>query len=155
MTLHYQRRANLTTKTFIFITFSVAAILTLRGIATGPDAVQDRQATVNKAPSAVDGKAMFDTYCTSCHGREAKGDGPAAAALKKPPADLTHISARNNGTFPVEKIRRFIDGRENVAGHGSREMPVWGGLFIGVDRDSDMGKIRIANLTEYLRSIQK
>jgi mono/diheme cytochrome c family protein len=144
----------LTTKTFIFITFSVATILTLRGIARGAEAVQDRQG-VNKAPSAVDGRAMFDTYCTSCHGKEAKGDGPAAAALKKPPADLTRISARNNGAFPIEKIRRFIDGRENVASHGTRDMPVWGGLFIGVDRDSDMGKIRIANLTEYLKSIQK
>ena len=142
------------TKTFIFITFSVAAILTLRPLAMGPEGVQDRQA-VGKAPSAVDGKAMFETYCTSCHGKEGKGDGPAAAALKKPPADLTRISARNNGAFPTEKIRRFIDGRENVASHGSRDMPVWGGLFIGVDRDSDMGKIRIANLTEYLRSIQK
>ena len=139
---------------FIFITFSVAAILTLRAVAAEPEAVQDRQA-VGKAPSAVNGKAMFDTYCTSCHGKEANGDGPAAVALKKPPADLTRISARNNGTFPTEKIRRFIDGREYVAGHGSREMPVWGGLFIEVDRDSDMGRIRIANLTDYLRSIQK
>ena len=139
---------------FIFVTFSVTAILTLGAIAMGHDVVQDRQA-VSKTPSAVNGKAMFDAYCTPCHGKEAKGDGPAAAALKKPPADLTRISARNNGTFPTEKVRRFIDGRENVAGHGSREMPVWGGLFIEVDRDSDMGRIRIANLTEYLRSIQK
>jgi mono/diheme cytochrome c family protein len=141
-------------KNNIFITFTVTVILTLGAMAMGHNIAQDRQA-VNRTPSAVNGKAMFDAYCTPCHGKEAKGDGPAAAALKKPPADLTRISARNNGTFPTEKIRRFIDGRESVAGHGSREMPVWGGLFIEVDRDSDMGRIRIANLAEYLRSIQK
>src|SRR2546425_2496782 len=104
-----QRRPNLKNNMFIFVTFSVTAILTLGAIAMGHDVVQDRQA-VSKTPSAVNGKAMFDAYCTPCHGKEAKGDGPAAAALKKPPADLTRISARNNGTFPTEKVRRFIDG---------------------------------------------
>ena len=139
---------------FTFITFSVAVILPLGAIAIGREGVQGRQAAGN-TPSAVNGKAMFDTYCTPCHGKEGKGDGPAAGALKTPPADLTRINARNGGTFPADKVRRFIEGRETVAGHGSREMPIWGGLFTGLDRDSDMARIRIANLAEYLRSIQK
>ena len=139
---------------FIFITFSAAVLLPPSAIAMEREIGQDRQAA-RDAPSPVNGKAMFDVYCTPCHGKEGKGDGPAAAALKKPPADLTRITARNNGTFPTDKVRRFIEGRETVAGHGSREMPIWGGLFSEVDRDSDMGKIRIANLAEYLKSIQK
>lgn len=142
------------TKMFIVITFSTAVSLPLGATAMGRVFSQGRQ-TAPYTPSPVNGKAMFDLYCTACHGKEGKGDGPAAPALKTPPADLTRISGRNKGTFPTDKIRRFIDGRETVAGHGTREMPVWGGLFVGVDRDGEMAKIRIANLTDYLRSIQK
>jgi mono/diheme cytochrome c family protein len=140
--------------TFVFNTLLISPL----GAAAIPGEVQAGQTTAQTAgpaPSPVNGKAMFELYCTPCHGKEGKGNGPAAAALKQPPADLTRISARNNGTFPADTIRAFIDGRRTVASHGSREMPVWGGLFVGVDRDSDMGKIRIANLTEYLRSIQR
>ena len=35
------------------------------------------------------GKAMFKQYCAACHGMDAKGHGPARAALKVPAADLT------------------------------------------------------------------
>jgi mono/diheme cytochrome c family protein len=138
---------------FIFTRFSIALVLLVGGIALGRDVVQGQQP--GGSPSAVNGKAMFDTYCTSCHGKEGKGDGPAAPALKTKPADLTGLSARNGGTFPNDKVRRFIEGREAVAGHGTREMPIWGGLFAGLDRDSDMARIRIANLADYLKTIQR
>jgi mono/diheme cytochrome c family protein len=140
----------------LFIALGTMAALWIgdRVYGGGRAPVQQQSATRNE-PSAVDGKAMFDTYCIACHGREAKGDGPAGKALKKAPADLTRISARNGGTFPTERIRRFISGREVVAGHGTRDMPIWGGLFTDMDRDSQMATIRIANITEYLRSIQK
>ena len=138
---------------FIFTRFSIALVLLVGGIALGRDVVQGQQP--GGTPSAVNGKAMFDTYCTPCHGKEGKGDGPAAPALKTKPADLTGLSARNGGTFPNDKVRRFIEGREAVAGHGTREMPIWGGLFAGLDRDSDMARIRIANLADYLKTIQR
>ena len=138
---------------FTFIKFSVALVVLVGGIAIGREVVEGQQPS--GTPSAVNGKAMFDTYCTPCHGKEGKGDGPAASALKTKPADLTGLSAKNGGTFPTDKVRRFIEGRETVAGHGTREMPVWGGLFTGLDRDSDMAKIRIANLADYLKTIQR
>ena len=130
------------------------AVLSVSAIAMALGVVEAGQ-TGQTTPSPLNGKAMFDLYCTSCHGKEAKGDGPVAAALKVAPADLTRINARNGGTFPTDKVRRFIEGRETVAGHGSREMPIWGGLFSEVDRDSEMAKIRIANLADYLKSIQR
>ena len=142
------------TSLFTVVTLGAVLIAPFGPIAVGGHVAQAAQ-TGQYTPSPVDGKAMFDLYCTPCHGREGKGDGPAAVALKTPPADLTKISARNKGTFPTDKIRRFIEGREAVSGHGSREMPVWGSLFIGVDRESEMAKIRIANLADYLKSIQK
>ena len=42
---------------------------------------------------------------------ETSGLGPVQTALKTKPADLTRISARNGGTFPTEKVRRFISER--------------------------------------------
>ena len=35
------------------------------------------------------GKAVYDAKCSACHGTTGKGDGPAAIALPKPPADMT------------------------------------------------------------------
>jgi mono/diheme cytochrome c family protein len=136
----------------VVIALGVGVVLSIIGL----DAAASAEQSANRnQPSAVNGKAMFDTYCTPCHGKEGKGDGPAASALKTKPADLTRISARNGGTFPTDKVRRFIAGRETVAGHGSREMPVWGGLFTDIDRDGEMATIRIANLADYVKSIQK
>jgi len=38
--------------------------------------------------------------------------------------------------------------------HGSSEMPVWGPVFHRVERDQDLGLLRINNLMKYLGSIQ-
>ncbi|MFQ5689432.1 MAG: c-type cytochrome [Gemmatimonadota bacterium] len=35
------------------------------------------------------GARLFRRNCTVCHGQEGKGDGPAAASLRPPPANLT------------------------------------------------------------------
>ena len=48
---------------------------------------------------SLKGLELFQAYCATCHGREAKGGGPMAASLKTPPADLTTIAKRNKGTF--------------------------------------------------------
>src|SRR6185312_15780903 len=42
--------------------------------------------------SSVQGVDTYKAYCATCHGPLAKGDGPAATALKKVPADLTTIA---------------------------------------------------------------
>ena len=47
--------------------------------------------------SPASGKEMFTSYCASCHGKDAKGNGPAANALKQLPADLTTLATRNGG----------------------------------------------------------
>ena len=39
--------------------------------------------------AAAEGAAIFATHCATCHGPEGRGDGPAAAALRPPPADLS------------------------------------------------------------------
>ena len=72
---------------------------------------------------------MYTNYCAVCHGTEGKGNGPAADALKTPPADLTMLSKKNGGTYPAIKVGSAIRGDAHVAAHGSKEMPVWGKLF--------------------------
>jgi len=108
-------------------------------------------------PTAVsDVRGMFTSYCAACHGPAGKGDGPAASALKKAPADLTTISARNGGKFPEVKVRRFIEGIDEVPAHGSRDMPVWGTLFRSLDAtNQSAAQMRVQLLTNYLKSIQR
>ena len=45
------------------------------------------------------GTALFGTHCSPCHGPTGRGDGPAAAALDGPPADLTaeHVDDHTDG----------------------------------------------------------
>ena len=113
---------------------------------------------VKKAPvqmtSAASGSEMFISYCAPCHGKDAKGNGPAASALKIPPANLTELAKKNNGKFPADHIAS--DLRSGVSGaHGSSDMPVWGPLFSKVSsNDEALVQMRIANLTHYLESLQ-
>lgn len=104
------------------------------------------------------GEALYKRYCASCHGLEARGDGPVARELKIAPADLTRIAERRGGVFPSADIARFIDGRFELDSHGSREMPIWG-TQLGADiADPGLGdevvRGRIFILLEYLKSIQ-
>jgi mono/diheme cytochrome c family protein len=134
----------------------VAAIFILA--LTGALAAQEKPQIIMKPPqtiSAVDGPTMFQEYCASCHGKQARGDGPAAAALKTVPADLTRISARNGGTFPVVKVRRYIEGLDEIAAHGNRDMPIWGQVLRGPASDRAAVQIRVENLTKYIESLQQ
>jgi mono/diheme cytochrome c family protein len=72
------------------------------------------------------GYGEFQQYCASCHGVNADGKGPLAPVLNVPPADLRLLSVKYGKPLPRPKLVAFIDGRERVRGHGSREMPVWG-----------------------------
>lgn len=48
----------------------------------------DGKAPTDEASLAV-GAKLFKRTCAPCHGKEGKGDGPAAAGIKPPPRDLT------------------------------------------------------------------
>ena len=106
-----------------------------------------------KRTQASDGAGMFNAYCASCHGLDGKGGGPAAKALAKAPADLTKITARNGGTFPAIKIKRYIEGADEIAAHGSRDMPVWSTLFRSMQPDTV--PLQIQALSDFIASIQQ
>jgi len=104
---------------------------------------------------SLQGASLYKAYCAVCHGEDAKGNGPMAKSLKGAPPDLTCISARNGGVFPLVRVRSLISGEEAVgAGHGTHEMPVWGPIFSQVGQDQDLGRVRIDNLARYLESLQ-
>ncbi len=112
-----------------------------------------------QVPSTAPGDAgsqLFRTYCASCHGTSARGDGPLAEQLRRMPPDLTQFTKRNGGMFPSERVYRIIDGRD-VPSHGDREMPVWGDVFRMVPGGSGPGgvKARIDAVVRYLEGIQE
>lgn len=133
----------------------VAAVLSLFvfGAAADDNKVIKKVPTSPTSPSS--GKEMFVTYCAVCHGKEGKGNGPAAPALKKTPADLTTLAARNNGKFPELRIYSTIQGDSDTVAHGSRDMPIWGNVFQEMSRGSS-GEVqmRISNLIAFVQTLQ-
>jgi mono/diheme cytochrome c family protein len=119
----------------------------------GAQTPQVKKTTV-AATSPASGKDMYLQYCAACHGKEGKGDGPAAVALKTPPMDLPKLSANNDGKFPEVRVVRIIEGSDGVAAHGSRDMPVWGEIFHPMDASPATAKVRLAKLSTYRQSMQ-
>ena len=104
----------------------------------------------------------YEVACLSCHGVEGRGDGPMAKSLRTAPADLTKISKANNGKFPVRRITEIIDGRDIVAAHGERAMPVWGNRYRqstqSEERTSEIelrARRQINALVRYLETMQQ
>ena len=105
--------------------------------------------------SAASGKEMFVNYCAVCHGTDGKGTGPAASALKEPPANLTTLAQKNGGKFPSNHVLATLRGQASPTAHGNNEMPVWGPVFRQISQDhEDEVHQRIANLTKYVESLQ-
>lgn len=90
---------------------------------------QDTVENENPGFMAAKGRVTFRRYCASCHGEKAEGNGPVARMLKVPPTDLRQLTQENDGVYPADRMHEFIDGREAVAAHGRRDMPVWGEVF--------------------------
>lgn len=133
-------------------------LFVLAGLVTVPIVAGGTQGGGEQQPKKVfSGRSVFGTYCASCHGTSAKGNGPLADSLRKPPPDLTQFTKQNQGAFPAEKVRKIIDGREAVKGHGGPDMPVWGDAFSRSREDADPESVKrkIQAIVDYLESIQE
>jgi mono/diheme cytochrome c family protein len=104
--------------------------------------------------SPTSGSEMFGAYCSVCHGVDGTGNGPAAPALKKQPANLTQLKAKNGGKFPVLRVLGFIKGETAVSAHGTRDMPMWGTIFSRMGSDATV-TVRLNSLISYIESLQK
>ena len=106
------------------------------------------------------GELEYQNHCAICHGVDGKGRGIMAKFLTISPSDLTQIAKKNAGRFSFWQVYRVIDGREEIRGHGTREMPIWGARFQAEARGSDPGSRsqvsgRILSLVFYLQHIQE
>jgi mono/diheme cytochrome c family protein len=100
------------------------------------------------------GAELFKKHCQVCHGSDLKGVGPAPEPYKVPP-DLTTLSSRHAGKFPDAYVNDVLRNGVIMPAHGLAQMPVWGTDFREMDGlDVTQIKLRIANLTNYIKSRQ-
>ncbi len=135
---------------------SLAAILaTVVALAVA----QQTQPTIKHVPitnaSSNSGNEMFNSYCAVCHGKDGRGNGPAASAMKTSPADLTVLAQNSGGKYPAAHVAAVIRGQAPTRSHGSKDMPVWGPLFSSLSPGQE-GQVqqRISNLVSKIETLQ-
>jgi mono/diheme cytochrome c family protein len=137
--------------------FSVAVLTA--GVAAACLAVPQARAQAAQAdPGARDlGAREYTAHCAECHGASGRGDGPAARGSKLPVPDLTALAQRAGGSFPAERVRRVIDGRDDLKGHAGRTMPVWGLRYARARAGEGEAAVtqRLDALVAHLRSLQR
>ena len=112
-------------------------------------------------PEAEPSGAMsFAENCVSCHGVGGAGDGELAAGLDPAPADLTSLTRRYGGDFPMEYVLGVIDGYRRDTPYATA-MPEFGAGDLGptVIVEFEEGiptpvPQRLLELAQYIRSIQ-
>ncbi len=135
---------------FTLIAFTMATIAALSGCAD--------EICMNLS-DRYSGTILFQLHCASCHGEDARGNGPVAEFINVKVPDLTQISAAHGGQFPEDEIFRIIDGQAEIPAHGSRHMPVWGYEFFGQQADDERAHAeateKVKALVNYVRKLQR
>jgi mono/diheme cytochrome c family protein len=71
----------------------------------------------------AEGRNLYATYCSTCHGEQGKGDGMAAASLPAKPADHTNGAVMNKLS---DQFLLDIISKGGAAVSKSSFMPSWG-----------------------------
>ena len=143
----------------LLVLFGIIVVIIAADTTLGQVEVKQAPQTWKQA-ALTDGEELYVELCAVCHGKGGMGDGPAAGALTKAVPDLTGLAAKNDGTFPRQKVAESIAGKSRVISHGTIDMPIWGQVFEGVRpdwkpfRQRALARQRVYNLTEYLATIE-
>ena len=133
---------------------TVTAVLSI--LLMGMLGVSQQSSQVPSKTEPVSGKQLYVSYCSMCHGMDAKGGGPFSPQLKVWPPDLTQLAKKNNGIYPAMRVAESIDGEFGKPSHGSREMPIWGPVFRSMAHGhQDSAQVRINNVVKYLETLQQ
>ncbi len=143
----------------LILLLAVLFMIASLGFAQDASPAAQAKPAINHVPvrttSPASGKEMYNNYCAVCHGKAGKGGGPAGAALKGPPPDITLLSKNNGGKYPAMKVVSAIKGDTNLPAHGSKEMPMWGELFMGMSGGHEAQvQQRVTNLSRYIEDMQ-
>jgi len=126
-----------------------------RALSLCVQAQKTKPASKQRKADLTSGNQTFLQYCASCHGKDAKGGGPAAFAMKIPPPDLTALATRHEGKYPAGYVSAVLIFGRSLASHGSEDMPVWGSRFKNLDPEHDpTGQQHIDDLVAYIQSLQ-
>lgn len=106
------------------------------------------------------GKVLYVQNCVSCHGVDGRGNGPVAASMATPPADLTRIAARRDGVWPLLEVMAILDGY-NRNTLPREDMPVFESFLDNEMSEFDTGNgvmtlvpTKLIEIVYYLESIQ-
>jgi len=139
----------------------MACLLALVLVACARERSRVREQIVpTREQQIAEGHRAFLRACASCHGTDARGDGPVAPTLKVPPPDLTRLASRHGGDFPRDYVVGTVTGTERIPAHGTSEMPVWrltfGPTGSGAAATAALRRRRwLDGLVDYLESIQE
>lgn len=80
------------------------------------------QPQFSAAEDQGEGKRLYQSYCTGCHGASGKGDGPAGKTLPVKPAD--HTNGMKMSQYSDEHLITVISKGGASVGKSS-QMPAW------------------------------
>jgi mono/diheme cytochrome c family protein len=113
--------------------------------------------------ASFDGAELYDAYCTSCHGKDLKGFGPASRLTATAPTDLTLCAV----AYPTAERRVKHVATAIRTGHGQLavghslkveqlEMPDWVTIFRALPPHNDFaGRQRVDAIARYVVSLQR
>jgi hypothetical protein len=93
------------------------------------------------------GETFYVQYCSSCHGKDGRGNGSVSPYLKIKVPDLSLLKKNHKGIYPLDDVMAAIDGRRSIRAHGDRRMPVWGEVF-----HKEVEKEKYSELTSLLKA---